>query len=62
MHYVTGEAKIAAFKILIEMNESMNKLAEAITVGDLKSCAEWNEKNFQSNRELHKLLEEKEVS
>ncbi|PFL57742.1 hypothetical protein COJ27_29530 [Bacillus cereus] len=62
MHYVTGEAKIAAFKILVEMNESMNKLAEAITAGDLKSCTEWNEKNLQANKELHRLLERKEVS
>ncbi|MDA1850279.1 hypothetical protein PDL09_24225 [Bacillus cereus] len=62
MHYVTSETKMEALKILVEMNESMNKLAEAMSVGDLKSCAEWNEKNFQSNRELHKLLGEKEVS
>ncbi|MGN4742431.1 hypothetical protein [Bacillus cereus group sp. MYBK227-1] len=62
MHYVTGEAKIAAFKILVEMNESMNKLAEAITTGDLNSCTEWNEKNLQANKELHRLLERKEVS
>lgn len=62
MHYVTGEAKIAAFKILVEMNESMNKLAEAITAGDLNSCTEWNEKNLQANKELHRLLERKEVS
>ncbi|MDA2124500.1 hypothetical protein PDM82_26740 [Bacillus cereus] len=62
MHYVTGETRMAALKILIEMNESMNKLAEAMSVGDLKSCAEWNEKNLKSNRELHRLLETKEVS
>ncbi|AQY42339.1 hypothetical protein P4V72_18330 [Bacillus thuringiensis] len=62
MHYVTGETKIAAFKILVQMNENMNKLAEAMKIGDLDSCSEWNEKNLQANKELHRLLEKKEVS
>ncbi|PFC85137.1 hypothetical protein CN272_22010 [Bacillus anthracis] len=62
MRYVTAETKVEALKILVQMSESMNKLTEAMTLGDIDSCAKWNEQNLKANKELHKLLEKKEVS
>ncbi|HDR7367931.1 MULTISPECIES: hypothetical protein [Bacillus cereus group] len=59
VNYVAGETKIAVFKLLVRMNENMNKLTEAMQIGDLESCNKWNEKNLQANQELHKLLQQK---
>lgn len=58
VNYVTGETKIAVFKLLVRMNENMNKLTEAMQIGDLESFNKWNEKNLQANQELHKLLQQ----
>ncbi|MGE7885376.1 hypothetical protein [Bacillus sp. NPDC094077] len=60
VNYVTGETKIAVFKLLVRMNENMNKLTEAMQIGDLESCNKWNEKNLKVNHELHKLLQQKQ--
>nr|WP_088325917.1 hypothetical protein [Bacillus cereus] len=60
VNYITGETKIAVFKLLVRMNENMNKLTEAMQIGDLESCNKWNKKNLQANQELHKLLQQKQ--
>ncbi|MFE7378510.1 hypothetical protein ACFU6E_28570 [Bacillus cereus] len=64
MNLVTAENQVSALKIILKMNESMNKITEALHSGDLEVFNIWNEKHLEENKQLEKLIRDtrKDVS
>ncbi|PFH81640.1 hypothetical protein COI81_28920 [Bacillus cereus] len=56
MNLVKAETQVSALKIILKMNESMNKITEALHSGDLEGCNIWNEKHLEANKQLEKLI------
>ncbi|MBE7107028.1 hypothetical protein FT637_29925 [Bacillus cereus] len=56
MNLVPAETQVNAMKLILKMNESMNKITEALQSGDLDSCNVWNEKHLEENKQLENLI------
>ncbi|HDR7795349.1 TPA: hypothetical protein QCY19_004020 [Bacillus luti] len=56
MNLVPAETQVNAMKLILKMNESMNKITEALQTGDLDSCNTWNEKHLEENKQLERLI------